>query len=103
MNSLNSLQLSGYGVGHIDHPGTPAEVVGAMVIKFFYSTGNKNTDIATDVLTRPEFYLTRINMAFIFITAIALFILGMVSYKKFDNLYAAILLQLTPFLSFNCL
>jgi hypothetical protein len=97
MNSLNLAQMSGFGVGHIDHPGTTVQSAGAIVIKFFYLLGSKNTDMVSDVLLRPEYYLTRINFAFIIMTCISLFVLGYVSYKKTGNIYAAVLLQFTPF------
>jgi hypothetical protein len=97
MNSLNLSQLSGYGVGHFDHPGTTVQTAGAIVIKIFYLFGNTGNDIATDVISRPEYYLSRINFTFIIVTGAALYILGIAAYRKFNNIYAALILQLTPF------
>jgi len=97
ISSLNLAQLSGYGIEHIDHPGTPIQVTGAVVIKFFYAIAGEDTDIVKDVFLRPEFYLSRINLTFVLLTAFALFILGLIVYKKQKNIYAALLLQLTPF------
>ena len=96
LNSLNLSQLSGYGVGHFDHPGTTVQTAGAIVIKIFYLFGNIKDDIATDVISRPEYYLSRINSAFILMTGAALYILGIAAFRKFDNIYAALLIQLTP-------
>lgn len=96
MNSLNLSQLSGYGVGHFDHPGTTVQTAGAVVIKIFYMFGKINDDIATDVISRPEYYLSRISFTFIIMTGAALYILGIAAYRKFNNIYAALLIQLTP-------
>ncbi len=95
MNSLNLSQMSGYGVGHIDHPGTPVQIAGAVIIKLFYTLENKNTDIVSDVISNPEYYLTRINLAFIFLTSLALFILGFSAFRKTGKLFTSCLLQLT--------
>lgn len=96
MNSLNLSQLNGYGVGHFDHPGTTVQSAGAVVIKIFYMLGKSNNDIATDVISRPEYYLSRINFLFIIMTGTAIYILGIAAYWKFGNIYAAVLIQLTP-------
>lgn len=96
MNSLNLSQFSGYGVGHFDHPGTTVQSVGAIVIKVTYFFGKINDDIAKDVLSRPEYYLSRINFIFILMTGAALFILGLTAFKNLNNIYYAFLLQLTP-------
>ena len=96
LNALNLSQLSGYGVGHFDHPGTTVQTAGAMVIKLSYLFNKTDSDIAKDVLSRPEFYLSRINFTFILMTGAVLFVLGVAAYKKLNNIYAAFLLQLTP-------
>lgn len=97
LNSLNLSQFSGYGVGLIEHPGTPIQSAGAVVIKIVHSLTNKDHDIASDVLLNPEYYLSMINLVFITIAAITLFLLGIFSFKKSGSIYIALLLQLTPF------
>ncbi len=97
MNSLNLAQFDGLGVGHIDHPGTPVQTVGAFVIKILYTINGEKNDIVTDVLSRPEYYLGSINFVFILMTGLSLFILGLASFKKLKNIYCAVLLQFTPF------
>ncbi len=97
INSLNLAQLNGYGVGHIDHPGTPAQVIGAVVIYLLHLSNGVNKDIVTDVFSRPEFYISNIYLVFIFINSIALYILGFVTLKKLKDIYPAIILQITPF------
>ncbi|MBK7157851.1 MAG: hypothetical protein IPH77_04655 [Ignavibacteria bacterium] len=83
INSLNLAQLSGYGVGFIDHPGIPLQVFGAIVIKSFHFIDNVNQDLVNDVLTRPESYLNFINI-FVFLNSIVLFS-GIFYLKVTDN------------------
>lgn len=101
VNSLNLAQLSGYGVGFIDHPGIPLQVFGAIVIKSFHFIDNVNQDLVNDVLTRPEAYMNIINSSLIFFNSIVLLIFGFVIYKLYDNMLLTVLFQLTPFSSFN--
>ncbi|MBK8980957.1 MAG: hypothetical protein IPM38_01250 [Ignavibacteria bacterium] len=98
-NSLNLSQLSGFGVGHIDHPGSTLQMAGAIVIKVCYFLQGRSADIVQDVLQRPEFYLERINIVIVIIIAAALYILGFTLYRKSGNIFSALFLQLTPFCS----
>ena len=99
INSLNLAQLSGYGVGHFDHPGTTVQVLGAAGVKLFHLLSNNNQDIVNDVLSRPESYLFFINKFFVFLNCTALFFLGYFTLKVTDNFLLAILIQLSPFTS----
>jgi len=97
LNSLNLSQLNGYGVGRIVHPGTTVYEMGAIIIYFLHTISASNNDIVTEVFTKPEFYFSNISLVFIFMNSIALFILGIVSFKKLKNIYLALFLQFTPF------
>lgn len=99
INSLNLAQLSGYGVGHFDHPGTPVQVIGAIVVKIYHSFNAIDTDMAVDVLSRPEMYLTAINKTLVFLNCIGLFLLGVFTLKVTKSLLLSILIQLSPFAS----
>lgn len=99
INSLNLSQFNGSGVGHFDHPGTTVQEIGAVVIYFVHKSSGKNNDIVTDVFNRPEYYLSKINLVFIFLNSTALFILGLTAFKKLNGIQPAILLQLTPLFS----
>ncbi|MEZ4691600.1 MAG: hypothetical protein R3A12_16145 [Ignavibacteria bacterium] len=48
MNFLNL--ATGQFAGHVEHPGTPLHVIGAVIIKFYHLLFGKS-DITTDVLT----------------------------------------------------
>lgn len=99
LNSLNLVQLKGYGVGHIDHPGTTVQVIGAFVLKIFSFVYNRNANIVNEVLTKPEEYLFIINKILVIINSLALFLLGMLTFKLSNNLYLSLLIQLSPFTS----
>jgi hypothetical protein len=99
INSLNLSQFSGYGVGHFDHPGTPVQAIGGVVINFFYGLQNSNTDKINDVLNNSEYYLLKIYLTILILNALALFILGYIVEKKTGNIKKALFIQLTPFFS----
>ncbi|MBK8554198.1 MAG: hypothetical protein IPL53_25380 [Ignavibacteria bacterium] len=103
ISSLNLSQMSGYGVGHIDHPGTPVQVIGAVVIKLGYLFSGSDDNMVKDVLMNPEKYMSEINYVFLFINCIGLFILGLAAYKAYSNVSVSLLMQLTPFTSISIL
>lgn len=98
---LNSLNLAtGKFAGHVEHPGTPLHVFGAFVIKIFH-VFNGNTDITTDVLTRPEEYIRAINFSVLLLNFFLLFLLGLSIYRIYENIFAAMFMQLCVFFSVN--
>ncbi|MDZ4711599.1 MAG: hypothetical protein SGI89_04670 [bacterium] len=101
LNSLNLAQLKNFGVGHIDHPGTTLQVLGAVVVKVYYSITSDNKDIVLDVFERAEDYLRMVNFVIIIINSVLLFLLGLIVYRIYSNIFYALLLQFTPFVSPN--
>ena len=102
---LNSANLAGLkGVGHIDHPGTPVQVIGAVTLRVvhFFNFSSR-VDLHTDVLTRPEYYLNAINIVFIAMNAIILCVLGIVTFLLTRSIFAGLWLQLAPFFSITIL
>jgi hypothetical protein len=102
---LNAANLAGLkGVGHIDHPGTPVQVLGAVTIRvvyfFNFSTG---IDWHTDVLQRPEYYLKIIDIVLIVLNVLMLLTLGMFTYFLTKNFWLSLWLQLSPFFSITLL
>ena len=88
---------------HTDHPGTPLQMLGAIVIwvgHFVRSLLNPALpkDATTDVLTDPEPFLHLINFALLLLTAIALFAVGRATYRLSRNLLLALIVQASPFL-----
>lgn len=99
INSLNLAQLNGYGVSHFDHPGTPVQVIGAILITVYHSINSENIDLVSDVLLRPEVYLQMINRILVILNCTGLFLLGFLTYKNSKNIYLSLLIQLSPFVS----
>ncbi|HMQ69874.1 MAG TPA: hypothetical protein PKA90_12810 [Ignavibacteria bacterium] len=98
---LNFLNLAtGHFAGHVEHPGTPLHVIGAVVIKIYHVFFGK-ADITTDVITRPEIYLRAVNFAVLMLNAAVLYLLGLNIYRIYRNIYAGIFMQLCPFVSIN--
>ncbi len=98
VNSLNLIQLN--SIGHIDHPGTTVQVAGAVILRLLLIT-DSNSRILNRVFSNPEFYLIIINKVLVLINCIALYLLGLFIFKTTSDIYLSILLQLTPFISFQ--
>ena len=94
LNSLNIARLK--LPGHIDHPGTPVQVIGAIVLKLTHIVSGKEK-IVDDVLTRPEFYLQVLNTVFLILTVITLTISGWFVWRFFKKIEIALLFQTVPF------
>ncbi|MDZ4711352.1 MAG: hypothetical protein SGI89_03395 [bacterium] len=99
INSISMAQLE--GVGHVDHPGTPVQMAGAVVAKIFHAFGHEKDDLAEDVLYRPEAYINVIDNAFIFLNALGLYVMGLIIFGIGKDLIASLLFQLIPFVSIN--
>ena len=57
---FNALSVSqGLPVGHIDHPGTPVQSLGAIVINCINFINHK-PDVISEVLKNPEYFLNSI-------------------------------------------
>lgn len=103
MNSLNLSRAEGIGVGHIDHPGTTIQVSGAALIWMIHGLAGNDKNIVEDVFNSPEYYLGTISNFYFILNAIALFILGIVSFKKTGDICKAMLMQMMPFFSVSLL
>lgn len=99
ISSLNLSQFS--SIKHVDHPGTPLQVIGAAVVILSYYFNRTNDSIAQEVLLNPEKYLSHIVYTLMTINCFGLFLLGVISYKMYSDIFLSILLQLTPFTSIN--
>lgn len=96
---FNSLSITqALPIGHFDHPGTPLQSLGAIVIQFLYSI-RQQPNLVTDVLTNAEIYLNGIHNTLIILNAVSLFILGLVTYLITRRILFGLIIQLTPFLS----
>jgi MFS family permease len=98
LNASNMADLK--KVGHIDHPGTTVQVLGAAIIQIvhFFNFSSKH-DLHTDVLKRPEYYLKTINTVMVALNALMLLILGAAAYKLTRDIWLSLWLQLALFFS----
>lgn len=98
---FNSLAISqSFPVGHTDHPGTPMQILGSMVIKISFIFRGQN-DLVRDVLANPETYINIIIKTVLILNSFLLFIAGVTVFKMTKKILPAFLLQLTPFLSLS--
>ncbi len=99
-DSLNMANLNWPGTYH--HPGTPLQVLGALVIKAAHplASGAQLTDI---VLTNPERYLHLIHACLVVLNTLALGFAGLCGYLLFRDLVPVLLLQMGPFISTLCI
>lgn len=92
LNGLN-LALGEMEIGHTDHPGTPLQLLSALVIRFtFFFMDDKQ--LMDSVLTYPETYLFSISLFLLILHVIALYILGFFVYKHSNSIPVAVFLQL---------
>ncbi|MBI4781231.1 MAG: DUF2029 domain-containing protein [Oscillatoriophycideae cyanobacterium NC_groundwater_1537_Pr4_S-0.65um_50_18] len=101
---LNSLLLARLEAPrHTDHPGTPLQALGAIVLWLGYVAQLPfnpalKSSLTADVLTHPELYLHLINAMLLFVTACLLIAVGWVALRLTRSLPLTLLLQITPLL-----
>lgn len=99
LNSLTILSL--HTPGHIDHPGTTLQLLGAVVVfcKWIFSSFLGTwAPLESAVLTHPEDYLNSIHLALSFLIGAALYLAGSRMYRASGSLVAALVLQFSVFL-----
>lgn len=95
INSLNLAQAPQYNIGLYQHPGIPLESAGSVVIRLYYFFMGELPGIAGDVFNDPESYIFWITVLLLFFNCLALYFLGAVSLKLYNNLPLSLFLQLT--------
>ncbi len=96
-NGLNIAQ-GNLQLGLSGFPGTTLQCLVALnlwICKLF----SGGTPLAESVLANPEYYLNILSYEIIALNTIALLLLGLVTFKRLNNLPVALALQLTPFVS----
>lgn len=97
---FNSLNTARFRLpGHIDHPGTTVQVTGGLVLLGNRAFDQSDKSLKTAVLSDPEHYIRILNVATAVIGSLALFILALFLAGTTGNVWFALLLQLTPFIS----
>lgn len=86
-------------VGNIDHPGTTLQYFLAASFRITHWIRTTNSPFTEDILANPDLYLKVANTAMNFAVVIVMLFLGFLSLTIFPNIWYAILLQFTPFVS----
>lgn len=84
--------------GHTDHPGTPVQLLGAVVLRMTHLTAGQN-ELAADVVNRPELYLTVFHRTMLGLYTAMLVLAGWALMRFCNSPPLALCLQLTPWLS----
>ncbi len=82
---------------HIDHPGTPVQILAAIVVKLFHPF-ESTAYIIKSVINDPEPYLFSINNVLIALNVIALVTVGIIFHQKTNRIDLGLLVQLSPIL-----
>ncbi len=98
-NGLNLVNSTG-DIGHIDHPGTPVQLFSAMVIQLTFLFRDA-TDITSDVLQHPEFYLRVLSRSILLLFSISLFLLAQQVWHVSRKHAWAVFFQLSTLISFT--
>ena len=86
---------------HIDHPGTPLQVLGAGVLRATDLLPHRpaGVNLRDRVLRDPEHYLAAFGVALALLCSLVLYVTGYVVWNATGSLLCALAFQLTPFLS----
>jgi hypothetical protein len=84
--------------GHVDHPGTPVQWLGALVLKASYLTSSSSHIIDT-VLADPEPHMHRITLVITWLNAGILLLAGLAGLAVFHSILPALMVQAAPFIS----
>jgi hypothetical protein len=93
-----SISEGSFKVGHIDHPGTPLQLLIAMVFRIVYLFRNRDIPYVEDVFLHPDLYLSVVSIFIAVITAALLLYAGRKVYESTNSSFYAILVQSAPFL-----
>jgi len=95
-NGLTVARLR-FELGHIDHPGTPLQIIIALVI-WIVQLFNNHQSMVENVISNPELYLKITFYVVLSINVIALFYLGKTA-TLIQGKLSGLLLQIMPFTS----
>lgn len=85
-------------LGHIDNPGTPLQVLVALVFRITNLLRSTSIPYVEDVLLHPDLYLSVASLFIAVVTTILLLFAGMKVYKTTRSVFYAMLVQTAPFL-----
>jgi len=85
-------------VGHIDNPGTPLQLLVALVFRIVYFIRSTPTPFIDDVLSHPDLYIGIVSLSLILLSTFLLIYAGYKIYKYTKNIVYALLIQTSIFL-----
>lgn len=98
LNGLNCAIIEFDRINHVDHPGTPFQVISGIFIQIIHLFSGSES-IVEDVYKNPEKYLSISSFFLTVITAWVLLWLGNTVYKLTRDLFGALVLQSSLFFS----
>ena len=97
INGLNIAMFKPVGLFH--HPGAPVQIYSALMLKATHFIRFSGTDLQTDVLSNSEFYIEVLRKGLIALNAILILLTGLAALLFLKNIWLALIVQITPFLS----
>ena len=94
-NGLNIAQGT-LKVWHVDHPGTPLQILAAIVIRVVHLFHGKEP-LLDDVLLNTQLYVKSIIITLFSLISVSLFVLGYQTNKYSKNIFSGLFLQLIPY------
>lgn len=85
-------------VGHIDHPGTPLQILIAVLFRIVFLFRGSNVSYVEDVFLHPDLYLSSANLFITVLTTALLIYAGYKTFKITKSVFYAVLVQTAPFL-----
>jgi hypothetical protein len=95
LNSL--LVLHGQPPGHVDHPGTTLQILGAAVLRMTVSARDQE-ERTFAVLSDPETALARLHLVLLGLSSAVIALAGLVVLQRHNSVLAAWVIQLLPLL-----
>ena len=86
-----------FDLGHVDNPGTPLQVIAAIVTRIVHVFNQTDKSYAEDIISNPQFYLSAINIVNVSLVSLAILITGIYIYRLTRNIGLSLLVQFTPF------
>ncbi len=90
--------MTGREPAHIDHPGTPAQLLFALMLRIIHA-GRSPDAIVAEVLIQPEYHLILIQCALLLLLCVTLYVAARVVLQATGSMAAAVASQLSPLLS----
>lgn len=85
-------------LGHIDNPGTPLQVLVALVFRITNLFRSTSLPYVEDILLHPDLYLSVASIFIAAVTTVLLLFAGLKVYKTTRSVFYAMLVQTAPFL-----